>query len=160
MRHEEHPAPVIREAAAEDAARLDALLTALIREEARYDPNLNPGCTVTDNYADRIGREDHRLFLAEAEGTAVGFLYGFVYRVPGVWLRPAAILDALYVEAPYRRRGCGRALCQAFLAFAREAGACRVELKVLSENAGALALYRSLSFRERKKQMDLPLSGA
>lgn len=148
---------LIREAEHEDAERLDELLTLLIRDEGQYDDNLNEAYVVRDNYRERVRMDGHKLLVAEIEGKIVGYLYGFVYQIPGMFHRSVAILDALYVEESHRRLGCGRRLISEFCKFARENGACRVELKVLSENERAFSLYSGLGFLERKKYMDLTL---
>lgn len=147
----------LRDATPADAACLDKLLTKLIHDEAQYDPNLNDSYVVTDNYLDRIGLEGHKLLLIEDEGEIVAFLYGFLYEIPGMLAKPIAILDALYVEEAYRRKGCAAQLISAFKPFADENGACRIELKVLSNNETALRLYEKLSFKEMKKYMAMDL---
>lgn len=147
----------LREAAPADAARLDDLLTRLIRYEARYDPNLDRSYVVTDNYRDRIGMEGHKLLLIEDGGEIAAFLYGFLYEIPNMFAKPIAILDALYVEEAYRRKGCATQLISAFKAFAVESGACRMELKVLTDNETALHLYEKLQFNETKKYMAMEL---
>lgn len=148
----------LRDATPADAARLDELLTKLIHDEAQYDSNLNGSYVVTDNYLDRIGLEGHKLLLIEDEGEIVAFLYGFLYEIPGMLAKPIAILDALYVEEVCRQRGCAAQLISAFKSFAAESGACRVELKVLSNNETALHLYEKLSFKEAKKYMTMELA--
>lgn len=149
----------IREAETKDCGRMDELLTELIRYEARFDPNLNPSCDIKDNYAERLGLEGHKAFVAEADGRIVGFLYGFLYRIPDVWRYPVAILDSLYVEEAYRGNGIAKELFHAFRAFAAAHKAGRMELKVMSQNSGAIALYEQLGFYEAKKYMELPLCG-
>jgi len=148
----------LRDATPADAARLDALLTKLIHYEAQYDSNFIDSYIVTDNYLDRIGMEGHKLLLIEDEGEIVAFVYGFLYEIPGMLAKPIAILDALYVEEAYRRKGCAAQLISAFKVFAAESGACRVELKVLSNNENALRLYEKLSFKETKKYMAMELA--
>lgn len=148
----------LRDAVPADAPRLDALLTKLIHYEAQYDPNLNGSYVVTGNYLDRIGVEGRKLLLIEDEGEIAAFLYGFLYDIPDMFAKPIAILDALYVEEAYRRRGYAAQLISAFRAFAAESGACRIELKALSRNEAALRLYERLSFKETKKYMAMDLA--
>lgn len=150
----------IRQACAADAPKLDALLTQLIRDEAQYDGNLDETCVVRENYASRIGLEGHRLWLAEEDGEIAGYAYGFIFDVPGITRAPAALLDALFVTEKYRRQGVATALFAQFRAFALESGACRMELKVLSQNRAALAFYENLGFAETKKYMELEMSRA
>lgn len=101
---------VIRKAMKSDGAALDALLTKLIRDETRYDSNLSPEVVIKDNYAQRIEEEGSSAFVAEEDGNIVGYLYGFLYQIPGMMLRPVAIMDALYVEEAYRGQGIAREL--------------------------------------------------
>lgn len=147
----------IRDAERNDAAYLDELLTRLIHDETQYDSNLSGAYMISNNYCERIGLEGHKLLLGEAEGKIIGYLYGFVYQIPDMWEQPVAILDALFVDEKYRRMGCASMLFSEFKEFAIKNGACRIELKVLSENAKAMALYKRLSFRETKKYMSLDL---
>lgn len=144
---------IIRKARMEDANTLDAMLTELIGYETRYDSNLDASYQVQDNYARLVEEPGRALLVAEAEGRIVGFLYGFLYQIPGMHVKPMALLDALFVSEPYR--GIATALFSAFRRFAAEKGACRIELKVMSQNENALRFYEKLSFQECKKYMTL-----
>lgn len=148
---------VIRNAIRSDGVALDALLTKLIRDETQYDSNLSPEDVIKDNYAERI-EEGSGAFVAEEDGNIVGYLYGFLYQIPGMMLRPVAIMDALYVEEAYRGQGIAKELFRRFWEFAEDCHADRVELKVLSGNAKAIALYEALGFCEKKKYMELLLT--
>lgn len=147
----------IRQAQAKDGAAMDALLTELIRYEARFDANMDPTATVTDNYARLLDQEECVAFVAEEDGRVVGYLYGLVYELPGMLYRPVARLDAPYVQEAHRGKGAVKALCRAFAALAAERGAVKMELKVFCRNAPALGLYEALGFRETKKYMERPL---
>lgn len=146
---------IIRKARMEDANTLDAMLTELIGYETRYDSNLDASYRVQDNYARMVEEAGCALLVTEAEGRIVGFLYGFVYQIPGMHRRPLALLDALFVSEPYRGRGIATALFSAFRRFTAEKCACRIELKVMSRNENALRFYEKLSFQECKKYMTL-----
>lgn len=59
------------------------------------------------------------------------------------------------VHLGHWRRGHGRALLEALIAWARQAGAVhKIELSVRASNAGAVALYRSLGFVEEGRLRD------
>lgn len=146
---------LIRKARMADTRTLDAMLTELIGYETRYDSNLDASYQVQDNYARLVEEEGCALLVAEAEGRILGFLYGFLYQIPGMFVKPVALLDALFVLEPYRGRGIATALFFAFRRFAAENGACRIELKVMSRNENALHFYEKLSFQECKKYMTL-----
>lgn len=147
----------IREANNDDCAKLDALLTKLIQYEAQYDNNLNPNYIVMDNYKEMLDLPEHKAFVAEEDGEIVGFVYGFILMIPDMCLKPIAIVDAMYVEKAYRNRRIATNLLHKFINFATEQDACRVELKVLSENTVAMRIYESLGFSETKKHMALEL---
>ena len=134
----------IREATKNDCVHMDALLTKLIRYEARFDPNLSPEVVIEDNYAGQIAAEGCKAYVAEDHGIIVGYLYGFTYRIPQVLLQPIAIVDALYVEEGYRGKGIAKDLFRKFQEFASGCGAASIELKVMSHNRDALRLYASL----------------
>jgi ribosomal-protein-alanine N-acetyltransferase len=78
-------------------------------------------------------------------GPATEFIVGFVV----YWL----VHDELHVlnlatAAEERRRGVGRALMEEATARARRAGAVLATLEVRRSNGSALALYRSLGYRQ------------
>jgi len=62
------------------------------------------------------------------------------------WAADDCLLEDLFVTEAARGRGLGRELVEAVIALARERGCRRVELDVNEDNAGALALYRSVGF--------------
>jgi len=69
-----------------------------------------------------------------------------------VWTSsPDCWLEDLYVEAPARGRGVGRALVELALERARARGAARIELDTNERNGGAIALYESLGFSSSSK---------
>jgi ribosomal-protein-alanine N-acetyltransferase len=84
------------------------------------------------------------LWVVEAEGWLVGFAVGKVG--PG---RDGLVgeLESVAVAAEQRRRGVGRALCEAVIVWCRGLGAARIELEVRAQGVAAIALYEALGFR-------------
>lgn len=79
--------------------------------------------------------------VAEADGEVLGY-------VAGSLVVDVAELQRLVVTASARRRGVARALLEALLALARDAGAERVLLEVRADNEGARAFYATAGFVE------------
>jgi ribosomal protein S18 acetylase RimI-like enzyme len=69
-----------------------------------------------------------------------------------VWTgSPDCWLEDLYVDAPARRDGLGRALVLAAIERGHARGARRIELDTNADNHGAIALYESLGFSASSK---------
>jgi ribosomal-protein-alanine N-acetyltransferase len=81
------------------------------------------------------------LFVAEAEGLLLGFAVGAV-----MGSGDSAELESVAVRGDARRRGVGRALCDAIAEWCRLQGATALELEVRAASAGAMALYEGLGF--------------
>jgi [ribosomal protein S18]-alanine N-acetyltransferase len=81
--------------------------------------------------------------VAEADGRVAGFAAATLL-VDGTENR--CELDTMAVDPGARRRGMGRALLEAVLAWAAERGARRMGLEVRRSNAAALALYGRMGF--------------
>jgi GNAT superfamily N-acetyltransferase len=94
---------------------------------------------------------EYRLFLAnDAAGcVAVRFLD-----------RQTAEMKRLYVRAAHRGKGLGRALAEAAIAAAREAGCARILLDTLPKMTAAQELYRTLGFRPVAPYLKDPTPGA
>ena len=71
-----------------------------------------------------------------------------------------AEMKRLYVRTAQRGRGLGRALAQAAIAAARDAGCTRVVLDTLPKMEEAQALYRTLQFRPIPPYLAQPTPGA
>ena len=79
------------------------------------------------------------LFVAEAESLLLGFAVGAV-------TGDSAELESVAVRGDARRRGVGRALCDAVAEWCRLQGATALELEVRAASAGAIALYGGMGF--------------
>jgi ribosomal protein S18 acetylase RimI-like enzyme len=67
-------------------------------------------------------------------------------------------LEELYVATERRGQGLGRALMEAAIEHARNAGAGRMELGTAEDDAAARALYESLGFSNREGKVGGPVN--
>jgi ribosomal protein S18 acetylase RimI-like enzyme len=86
--------------------------------------------------------------VADLEGTIAGFAIGYLAR------GSVAHVVTLDVHPSFRRRGLGKALLEGLLSRFSRAGAREARLEVSTENAGAIAFYRKLGFRRRRRIPD------
>jgi len=93
-----------------------------------------------DFLSERLERDEATVFIAEADGTAVGFalLYPMFSSVQTARIY---ILNDLFVAPNARQHGAGRALLAACEAFGRDAGAYALQLETQRTNTVAQALY-------------------
>jgi ribosomal-protein-alanine N-acetyltransferase len=85
------------------------------------------------------------LFVAEVEGTVVGFAVGAVQA--GLQLNGCvAEIESVAVAVAARRTGIGRELCGAVVGWFKAQGAGEVVLEVRAGSAGAIALYVGMGF--------------
>lgn len=76
---------------------------------------------------------------------------------PSVWTgKPEAYLQELYVVPGLRSRGIGRALLEATMEAAREAGATGIDLNTGESDTAARALYESAGFTNLESDPDGP----
>jgi len=86
-----------------------------------------------------------RIFLAEVDGLAVGFLSLWLFPIV-CFPDPYAEVSELYVCEGYRREGVGRALMCEAIEVARLEGAAELKINTGFRNSAAQHLYSSLGF--------------
>ena len=131
---------LVRPATLDDIDGLIAVL-ASVAEEGRWIGTEAPvdRAARADRMRARIG-EGELLFVLEEDGRHVGTGGLHATHAAGVMsLGMAIVADA-------RGRGGGRALLEALIAGAREAGCHKVELEVWPDNERAIALYEKYGF--------------
>jgi ribosomal protein S18 acetylase RimI-like enzyme len=102
-----------------------------------------------------LGLPENHFFVAEADGTAVGYVYAEIVRRPETTINHAyelVYVHHLYVRPAYQRRGVGRALLDAVRKAGVDLGISRLAVDVWTFNEGARAFFRSYglqSYNER-----------
>lgn len=107
--------------------------------------------------ADHPGRQ---VLVAERAGHMAGYVIVGIratYPYPVVVPRRFAVIDEVAVASVDRRRGIGRRLVDAAIAWAGERSATSIELNVYEFNELAIAFYEELGFRAIKRTMTLPV---
>jgi len=140
----------IRRAGASDAANVARLLHDFNSEYEDYTPGVP---ALTERLGELLGDNEITVLLAGDPPT--GFA---LFRIrPSLWAKAGdAYLEELYVIPEQRRKGIGRALLEASIQAAREAGANHFELTTGEDDTAARALYESRSFTNREGAPDGP----
>lgn len=105
-----------------------------------------PAAQVRQFLADRLDQSDSVLLVArDDEGEAQGFIQ--LYPIfNSLELRPAYLLNDLFVSPTARRQGVARALMEAARAHAESTGACGLQLETAKTNQAGQALYEKLGY--------------
>jgi ribosomal protein S18 acetylase RimI-like enzyme len=140
-----------RRAQRADLPALAALWSDLVEQHAALDAAFALRAGADSALEAELARElddaDRALFVCDTDGRPVGFCAVQVQHGPAVAVEARrAEITELVVARGARRGGRGRALVEAALAWARERGAARVEVRVASRNAEGQAFWRSLGF--------------
>jgi GNAT superfamily N-acetyltransferase len=132
---------LIRLATADDVP----IVMSMIRELASFEREPDAVVATEADLRDSLFGADVVAFchVAELDGAVVGFALWF--RSFSTWLgKPGIYLEDLFVSAPARGHGLGKALLESLVEIARERGYGRVEWSVLDWNRDAIGFYRSL----------------
>ena len=144
------PHSEIRRAGPGDAANVARLLHDFNSE---YDEPTPSVPTLTERLGELLGENEITVLLAGDPPT--GFA---LFRLrPSLWAKAAdTYLEELYVVPAHRRQGIGRALLNAAIDSAREAGANHFELTTGETDTEARALYESRGFTNHEGAPDGP----
>ncbi|MBD2666603.1 acetyltransferase [Richelia sinica FACHB-800] len=94
---------------------------------------------------DRFKNNDSVVFAANDNGQLVGFTQLYP-SFSSVSMKRVWILNDLYVEESYRRRGIAKLLMNAAEEYAKESGAIRVILSTQTSNMTAQKLYEARNY--------------
>ncbi len=138
-----HPAVVIRTAATADLPQVLPLLALLDRPGT---PPLDLA-EVTAQFARLAAYPDYRLFIAEANGHAVGIYTLLIMDNLGHRGSPIGIVECVSVAEAFRGQGIGRQLMHHAMGECRDAGCYKLALSSNVARTDAHAFYDSLGFK-------------
>jgi len=155
---------MIRRATRTDLRALGRLGAVLMHTHYAYDPQrfLAPGDDPEAGYASflesQLDRSDAAVFVAERDGSPIGYVYAGLEPLSWKELRGAAgFIHDIVVDDSARRSGTARQLLQVAVDWLRELGAQRVMLWTASQNTSAQSLFDSIGFRKTMIEMTLEL---
>jgi len=98
---------------------------------------------------ERFQKNESTMFVARDQELMVGFTQLYP-SFSSVSLKRTWILNDLFVEEPYRKKGVAKSLIKAAERFAWETGAVRIILATQISNTAAQSLYESLGYVKDK----------
>jgi ribosomal protein S18 acetylase RimI-like enzyme len=105
----------------------------------------------------RLDSNESVIFVALVTGEAGTIPAGFTQLYPSYSSMRAVknwILNDLYVDAAYRKRGIGEALIRTAMDFARKEKATYVELSTAIDNLTAQSVYEAIGFKKQMADTD------
>ena len=136
---------IIRKAVDSDANKLNELLTKLILDEKQYDDSIDETFVVINMYENYINDETKFIEVVEENNEIVGYLYGMLLKDPTSKTKKS-VLDALYIESNYRKKGLGEKLINDFKTWCKEQKVDKINVKVCAKNINAKKLYNKMGF--------------
>lgn len=148
---------MIRKANINDCKVLNNLLTKLIRDEKKYDSNINENITINNFYESVILKEETCIFLAEENNKIIGYIYGFICNEGNTVNNLTSLLDAIYVEEDYRNKKIGDKLIREFKNWCDLKNVKYIKVNVYIKNEYAIKLYEKHGFKPKAYTMKLEM---
>lgn len=136
------------------ADKCDELLTKLIQDERQYDSYINENFIVKDYFKNIIKDKNNILLCYEENENIVGYIY-FKYQNNEDSI--GYLIDGLYVEEEYRKRGIAKTLIKEGLKIISDYKIDFVDINVMYNNKIAIKLYESLGFNALSLKMRMKM---
>ncbi len=148
---------MIRKATVDDIPAIAELYREQFREMAKLIPDfIKEGDQSIEFLEKTISNDDSDILVYENDGTVVGFILlqakerpDFDFMIPGKY---CYIMDVIVTENS-RGKGFGTALMNSAKDWAKQQDCNFVNLDVLSNNTGAITLYKKLGFIPKAQEM-------
>ena len=107
-------------------------------------------------WRESLAREGYAAWIAEIDDQAAGFID--LYLFPDVsHSRTIGLVNNLFVDERYRRRGLGDRLLKETIAHCRRHDTVELHVWTDADNAAALGLYEGAGFARRAVLLELPM---
>jgi ribosomal protein S18 acetylase RimI-like enzyme len=153
--------PPIRRARERDLERLVALFFVLLDYHAERAQRLalrvgaEAEAQVRRLLAARLRASDSRVLVWDEDGDLCGLCVARILERPAIFAETErGEIEHLLVRKSSRRRGVGRALAEAGLAWMGERGIRRAQVQVVVENDAARAFWRALGFELESEALE------
>lgn len=142
---------IIREACADDLARVVAIWAEHLDYHALYEPRCVRSPDSEEGFCahlrEQLGGPDGHLLVAELGGEIVGFLFPERKQYPPCFVeRDHGLISDLAVTAEWRRQGIGKALLARGMAWFASQGLDTVEARVLLANPISTKFWHRMGF--------------
>jgi GNAT superfamily N-acetyltransferase len=148
-----------------DAPQVEHCFIELQTFERAVEPNRADPASLAKPYLAHLlqqcQEQDGAIFVAEAEGTIVGFVCIFARVDSGSMIeiqREFAYISDLVVLLAQRGQGIGRALLRRAEEYAARRGVAVLKVDVLAANIGARAVYQVAGFQEHEIRLQKRLN--
>ena len=155
--------PTIRKATPDDLAVIQALNQKLFIHEQTHIPFFCEEWPYTDVGTDYFKRSiiDKRsqLLVLDDEEKVVGYMMCWVYKKPSLHLKDVLLaeIENTFIEEKYRHQGYGKKMFTMLKKWAKEQGANRMHVGMVTNNLDTVRFYKSIGFQPYETKMDQPL---
>ena len=140
----------IRKADIKDLESIMVLFDKLSLSDLPYDTEVDVYWAHTPDgknyFTDKIQGKNSVCFVAEADGSIVGYFLAIKKEDPTYRLIKIADLEHLVVDENYRNQGIGKKLMNAFISWAKSEGINKVSVNVFTDNEKGIKFYKREGF--------------
>ena len=130
----------------EEAIKCDELLTKLIIDEKKYNPNISDDVNINNFYPNIYNKDNNKLFIAIDDNNIIGYIYIKLISIDGIDNNKELLIDALYIEEDYRNKGIATSLISKVKEYSINNNIKYISINVLDKNIKAKNLYNKLGF--------------
>ena len=142
----------------EESRICNQLLTKLVNNESKYNYNIKDDYVINEWFENLYYKENNAIFVAKENNIIIGYIYVKVISSDnGPTKSNEALIDGLYVEEEFRKRGIATKLIQKAKKWAENIGCKYVLINVLEGNINAINLYNKEGFKDFEKTLKMQL---